>query len=352
MASEISVQYRLASRPDGRCRPSDFVRVETPLAPPRAGEVLLRTIYVSLDPYVRGRMNAGPSYVPPMEIGDVIDGSTICEVVASESERYQPGAVVLGRTGWQSHAVVPDSEIRPLDRRLVQGLPLSTALGVLGMPGFTAYAGLLQIGRPEPGETVVVAAATGPVGSVVGQIAALRGARAVGVAGGPVKAALLTERLGFDVGIDHRGPELASAIAHAVPAGVDVYFENVGGAVTHAVIPHLNKGARMPVCGIIADYDEPSSVSSTDRLPWFMRRILDQSLLVQGFLAQQFVREHYKAFQDDMSSWIRAGSVVYLEDVVDGLENAPEAFIGMLSGSNMGKLVIRVGEDPSWSASP
>jgi NADPH-dependent curcumin reductase CurA len=342
----VSRQYRLASRPNGPATVDNFVVTETLLPQLSPGQVLLRAIYLSIDPYVRGRMDDTKSYVPPMQIGEVIDGSTVCEVIASESARFAPGDLVLGRTGWQTHAVVPEGAIRPLRRQSMHGASLSSALGVLGMPGFTAYAGLLQIGKPCAGETVVVAAATGPVGSMVGQIAKLRGARAVGIAGGPVKQALLTERLGFDVGIDHRAPDLAAAVTAAVPDGVDVYFENVGGRVSQAVFPHLNKLARVPVCGVIADYDGPAPPAGPDRLPGFMRHVLNQSLTVRGFLAMQFLDKHYNDFIRDMSQWLKDGTVTYIEHVVDGLDRAPEAFLGMLTGQNMGKLVVRVADEP------
>ncbi|MGZ6852564.1 MAG: NADP-dependent oxidoreductase, partial [Mycobacteriaceae bacterium] len=282
-------------------------------------------------------------------IGDVVDGATICEVVETESALVPVGALVRARTGWQTYAVAREQEVQLLDREAIEGLPLSAALGVLGMPGFTAYAGLLQIGKPVEGETVVVAAATGPVGSVVGQLAKLRGARAVGIAGGPVKKTMLTERLGFDVGIDHHDTNLMGTLAKAVPDGIDVYFENVSGRVSRAVFPHLNKMARIPVCGLIADYDDPTPKSGPDRLPSFMRQVLDQSLTVRGFLASQFLREHYADFQRDMAQWVKDGSVKHVEQIVDGLENAPAAFLGLLTGANLGKLVIRVGDDPASS---
>jgi NADPH-dependent curcumin reductase CurA len=224
---------------------------------------------------------------------------------------------------------------------------VSTALGVLGMPGFTAYSGLLEIGKPQPGETVVVAAATGPVGSAVGQIARLKGARAVGVAGGPEKCRALLEDFGFDAAVDHRSATFADDLAAAVPDGIDVYFENVGGHVAREVARHYNLYARVPVCGLVADYNATSAPSGPDRLPGFMRLVLAKSLTVRGFIQSEFTRSHGRDFLRDMSGWVADGSVRYREDVVDGLENAPEAFRGMLAGRNFGKVLVRVSDDPT-----
>ena len=225
--------------------------------------------------------------------------------------------------------------------------PVSTALGVLGMPGFTAYAGLLELGRPKAGETVVVAAAAGPVGSAVGQIARIKGARAVGIAGGPEKCRVLLEELGFDAAVDHRSPTFVEDLAAATPDGIDVYFENVGGPVFEAVVPRLNRYARIPVCGLITRYNDTAAPSAIDRLPDFMRRVLTQSLTVRGFIQAEFEPTHHEAFQQEMSAWVRDGSVRYREDVVEGLEKAPEAFRGLLRGNNLGKMLVRVGDDPT-----
>lgn len=224
-----------------------------------------------------------------------------------------------------------------------QGVPASAYLGVLGMPGFTAYAGLLEIGRPKAGETLVVAAATGPVGSAVGQIAKLKGLRTVGIAGGAEKCRALVEEFGFDVALDHRDPDFADLLAEAVPAGIDIYFENVGGHVAEAVYPHLNKYARVPVCGLVADYNEVDAGEGPDRLRRTMRLVLTRSLTVRGFIQDEFVPTHQDAFRRDMAQWVADGTVRYREDVVDGLENAPTAFRGLLAGRNFGKLVVRLG---------
>ncbi|MXG91227.1 NADP-dependent oxidoreductase [Nocardioides flavescens] len=338
-----STQIRLAARPQGEPKDSDFETTTQEVPELAEGEVLLRTVYLSLDPYMRGRMSAAKSYADPVEIGDVMVGGTVCEVVGSRSERRAVGDVVLAYTGWQTHAVVPARQTQRIDPDLA---PISTALGVLGMPGFTAYAGLLEIGRPQPGETLVVAAAAGPVGSAVGQIARLKGLRTVGIAGGPEKVRALSETYGFDVALDHRDPAFREQLEAATPDGVDVYFENVGGPVAAAVWRRLNTYARVPVCGLVADYNATAAPEGPDRLPAFMGSILSRSLTVRGFIQSEFVESHTADFRRDMGAWVRDGDVRYVEDVVDGLDAAVAAFRGMLRGANFGKLLVRVGEDP------
>jgi NADPH-dependent curcumin reductase CurA len=337
-------QVRLFARPVGEPKDSDFEFVDAELPEVGEGEVLLRTIHLSLDPYMRGRMSDAKSYAAPLELGDVVVGATVCEVVESRDPRRPVGSVVLAYTGWQTHAVVPGRATRLLDPELA---PVSTALGVLGMPGFTAYAGLLEIGRPQPGETVAVAAAAGPVGSAVGQVARIKGARAVGIAGGPEKCRILTEELGFAAAVDHRSPTFREDLAAATPDGVDVYFENVGGPVGDAVVRRLNRFARVPVCGLVAGYNATSAPEGPDQLPGFMRRVLTLSLTVRGFIQDEFLPTHGADFEREMGQWVREGRVRYREDVVEGLENAPEAFRGLLAGRNLGKLVVRVGPDPA-----
>jgi NADPH-dependent curcumin reductase len=339
-----STQIRLASRPVGEPQDSDFDVVTAELPEVGEGQVLLRTVYLSLDPYMRGRMSAAKSYAKPVEVGDVMVGGTVCEVLESRAPNRAAGDLVLAFAGWQTHAVVDARHTRRLDPAAA---PVSTALGVLGMPGFTAYAGLLEIGRPQPGETVVVAAATGPVGSAVGQIARVKGARAVGIAGGPEKCRALTEEFGFDAAVDHRSPTFREELEAATPDGVDVYFENVGGPVTDAVVRRLNKFARIPVCGLVSGYNATEAPPGPDRLPAFLSRILTLSLTVRGFIQDEFVPTRHDDFLRDMTGWVRDGSVRYREDVVDGLERAPEAFRGLLAGRNFGKLLVQVGEDPT-----
>ncbi|MFE7423291.1 NADP-dependent oxidoreductase [Rhodococcus sp. NPDC057529] len=337
-----STRIVLASRPDGAPTADNFRLEAVNLPDPTDGQVLIRVIYLSLDPYMRGRMSDAESYADPVEIDEVMVGGTVGQVVDSRHPDFAAGDYVLGYAGWQSHAVVDGNHLRALDR---DAAALSTAVGVLGMPGFTAYSGLLKIGQPTAGETVVVAAASGPVGSAVGQIAKLRGARAVGIAGGPEKCAYLLDELGFDAAVDHRSPTFAEDLRAACPDGIDVYFENVGGAVAAAVLPLLNLYARVPVCGLIAQYNDTEAPEGPDRLPGFFSRVLVKSLTIRGFIQSEFVSEMYADFQRDVSGWIREGRFAYREDVVDGLENAPAAFIGLLRGSNFGKLVVRVAEE-------
>jgi NADPH-dependent curcumin reductase CurA len=338
-------QIRLAKRPEGEPDDSCFTVVTHDEPPePADGQVLLRVVYLSLDPYMRGRMSAAKSYADPVEVGDVLVGGTVCEVISSRHPDLAAGDFVLSYSGWQTHALADGSRLRKLDPSVV---PLSTALGVLGMPGFTAYAGLLEIGKPQEGETVVVAAATGPVGSAVGQIAKLKGARAVGIAGGPDKCRALIEEFGFDAAVDHRSPTFAADLKAAVPDGVDVYFENVGGHVAAEVFKRMNLYGRVPVCGLVANYNATSAPEGPDRLPGFMALVLRQSLTVRGFIQGEFTRSHGRDFVRDMSRWVADGSVRYREDVVDGLDNAPEAFRGLLAGRNFGKLLVKVGDDPT-----
>jgi NADPH-dependent curcumin reductase len=336
--TEDNLQVRLASRPAGRPAAGNFDIVRAPVPQARDGQVLLRTRYLSLDPYMRGRMSDAPSYAPPVEVGGVMVGGTVCEVTESRDPGLRPGDLVLAYTGWQTYAVAPAAHVRKLD--LPDGVPVTAALGVLGMPGFTAYAGLTQIGQPKPGETVVVAAASGPVGASVGQIAKLLGARAVGIAGGPDKAEHVRE-LGFDVALDHRSATFKEDLAAATPDGIDVYFENVGGHVWEAVFPRLNDFARVPVCGLVAHYNATALPEGPDRTTLLLTAILRKRLTLRGFIVSDFAPLEPE-FRRRAAEWVRDGSLRCREDIVDGLENAPEAFIGMLDGKNFGKLLVRV----------
>jgi NADPH-dependent curcumin reductase CurA len=328
----------LAARPTGEPKPSDF-RLETaPIPEPGEGEVLLQTLWLSLDPYMRGRMSAARSYAKPLEIGDVMVGGTVSEVVASKRPGFAVGDIVQGYAGWQDYAVSDGAGLRKLDPSQA---PVQTSLGVLGMPGMTAFTGLMNIGQPKPGETVVVAAATGPVGSMVGQIAKLKGCRAVGIAGGQEKCRHLIEDLGFDAAIDHREADMPARLAEACPKGIDVYFENVGGAVWSAVFPLLNDFARIPVCGLVAHYNDTAPPQGPDRLPELMSAILSRRLTLRGFIVGDFASQA-QDFYREASQWMREGRIKYREDVVDGLENAPQALIGLLQGHNFGKLLVRV----------
>jgi hypothetical protein len=333
-------QIILAARPQGRPKLSDFRLEETPIPTPSEGQILLKVQYLSLDPYMRGRMDARKSYAQPVPVGGVMEGESVALVIASKHPAYSEGDIVLARTGWRTHALSDRADLRRLDPAVA---PVTTGLGVLGMPGFTAYGGLRVIGKPKPGETVVVAAASGPVGSLVGQLAKIAGARAVGIAGGPEKCAYIKDELGFDAAINHRDADFAAKLAAACPDGIDVYFENVGGAIWQAVLPLLNKFARVPVCGLIAQYNGPGKGDGTDRLPATMREVLSKSLTVRGFINYEFAAEHYAEFLREVGAGVADGRIRYREDFVNGLENAPEAFIDMLEGRNFGKLIVRVG---------
>jgi NADPH-dependent curcumin reductase len=335
--TETAERIVLASRPVGEPTLDNFRLEELPIPQPGPGQMLLRTLWLSLDPYMRGRMSDAPSYAKPVGIGEVMEGGTVSEVVASNVPRFAKGDIVVGRTGWQTYALSDGSSLQKVDPRA----PVQTALGVLGMPGMTAYMGLLEIGKPAAGETVVVAAASGAVGSVVGQIARIKGARAVGIAGGPDKCRYVTEELGFDFCIDHRATDLAARLATACPKGIDVYFENVGGAVFEAVFPLLNPFARIPVCGLISMYNATSLSPGPLLLPHLMRAVLTKRLTLRGFIVSDFIGR-YGDFMHDVSAWVGEGRIKYREDVVEGLGKAPRALIGLLRGENFGKLLVRV----------
>src|SRR6266851_5142851 len=329
-------QIVLASRPQGAPTSSNFRFEEGPIPLAEEGQVLVRTRYLSLDPYMRGQMNVATPH--PIEIGATMDGEAVAEIVQSTHPAYRPGEPVLANTGWRTHAVVDANHLRRVDPGQT---PVTTALGVLGMPGFAAYAGMKLIGQPKEGETVVVAAASGPVGSLVGQLAHLAGARAVGIAGGAAKCAYVRDELRFDAVVDHKARGLSKALAAACPDGIDVYFENVGGPIWNAGLPLLNRYARVPVCGLIAHYNgdapaEPNSVAET------MLAILRRSLLIRGFINTEFAPQLYRAFLSEITPLVHSGRIRYREHVVDGLEAAPQAFIGMLEGDNFGKTLVRV----------
>jgi hypothetical protein len=346
MSSERHRRIVLAARPVGAPNESNFRLEEADIPAPGPDAMLLRTIYLSLDPYMRGRMNEGRSYAKPVEIGGVMEAGAVSEVVASNLPAFQPGDLIEGRTGWQTHSVSNGKGMRKIDPAMA---PISTALGVLGMPGMTAYTGLLNIGQPKPGETVAVAAASGAVGQVVGQIAKIKGCRVVGIAGGPKKCAFIRDELGFDAAVDHKRGDLPDALAAACPKGIDVYFENVGGAVFDAVLSLLNNFARIPLCGLISQYNATGLPSGTDRLPQMMRAILTNRFTFRGFIVSDFAAQQAD-FLRDVGGWLREGRLKYREDFVDGIENAPRAFLGLLRGENFGKLVVRVGADPTRRA--
>lgn len=330
----------LARRPEGRPKLDDFRLTERLVADPGPGQVLLKTLWLSLDPYMRGRMSAARSYAKPVEIGDPMVGGTVSRVEVSSHPDFQAGDVVLGYSGWQSFALSDGTGLRRLDPALE---PQSLALGVLGMPGMTAYAGLHEIGRPKPGETVAVAAASGPVGATVGQIAKLQGCRTIGIAGGPEKCRLLTEMFGFDAAVDHRTPNFPDLLKTACRNGIDIYFENVGGTVWDAVFLLLNDFARVPVCGLVSQYNATELPPGPDRVPQLMRAVLSRRLTLRGFIVRDFAHLA-DDFEREVGAWVKAGQINFLEHRIEGLENAPQALIDMLEGRNTGKVVVRVAE--------
>ena len=342
MSPPLAVNRRivLARRPKGAPSAEDFRLESEPVPLPGANQVLLRTRYLSLDPYMRGRMNEGRSYVAPVALGAPMTGQTVSVIEDSHNSAFKVGELVLANVGWQDYGLSDGRDLVRIDTAMPRP---SYALGVLGMPGLTAYVGLLDIGQPKAGETIVVAAATGAVGSVVGQIARIKGCRAVGVAGGREKCEYALKTLGFDECLDHHEAELPRRLAAACPKGIDVYFENVGGAVLGAVLPLLNIGARVPLCGLIAWYNLDKLPEGGDRTPQLLTTVLRQRVKVQGFI----IFDHYHrapVFRHDMSGWLQEGRVHYREEVIDGLESAPQGLMGLLRGENFGKLIVRVSE--------
>jgi NADPH-dependent curcumin reductase CurA len=331
-------QVLLRRRPRGRPVSEDFDIVQTEVPPVPDGGVLRRTIYLSLDPYMRGRMNDGPSYAAPVGLGEVMVGRTVGQVVESKHPGFVPGDIVEASDGWQEYGVSDGRHLRKLDPAIA---PVSTALGVLGMPGLTAYVGLLDIGQPKPGETVVVSAAAGAVGSVVGQIAKIKGCRAIGIAGSPEKCDDVVRTLGFDACVSHRAAGFRQDLAAACPNGIDVYFDNVAGHVLAAVLRLINQNARIPLCGLISDYNatEPSPGPN-------LRPLLVKRALIKGFIIFDHA-DRQPAFLRDVGTWVKEGRLKYREDIVDGLEQAPAALLKLFDGTNFGKLLVRVSSDPT-----
>jgi NADPH-dependent curcumin reductase len=334
----------LKSRPVGEPQVTDFELVEAPLPSPADGEILCRTIWLSLDPYMRGRMNDVKSYATPVELGQVMVGGTVSEVVESRHPDFRAGEFVLGYGGWQSYHVAragaspgPFGPLK-LDPSMA---PISTALGVLGMPGMTAYVGLLDLGQPKPGETVVVSAAAGAVGSIVGQLAKIKGCRAVGIAGSQAKCDYVVKELGFDACVSYRAPDLFAALKQACPAGIDVYFENVGGDVLKTVLRLVNPFARIPLCGLVSQYNATEPPPGPNLGPVLVNRVT-----VRGFIVSDH-GDRLQAFLTDTSGWLRSGRLKYREDVAEGLDAAPRAFVGLLRGANLGKMLVQVGADPT-----
>jgi NADPH-dependent curcumin reductase CurA len=331
-------QIALAARPTGLPKETDFRLVDSQIPEPASNQFLVRTVYLSLDPYMRGRMNDRPSYAPPARLGEVMVGSAVGKVIQSKHVSFPEGAVVEGRFGWQEYAVSDGRDVRLIDPTIA---PISTSLGVLGMPGFTAYFGLLDICNPQPSETVLVSSAAGAVGSVVGQIAKIKGCRVIGVAGSEQKVNYIKQELGFDEAFNYkRIDDYAQRLKDVCPAGIDIYFDNVGGPLTDAAFSCLNIGGRIAVCGQISQYN----LEKPEMGPRLLWQLIVKRAKVQGFLVFDFAARYQEAFQH-LAEWLRAGKLKHRETVARGIENAPKAFIGMLSEENIGKQLVQLSED-------
>ena len=341
MSSSMNRQILLKSRPVGEPKESDFALVETPIPEPGEGEVLNRTVYLSLDPYMRGRMSDRASYAAPVELGSVMVGGGVSQVMQSNHPQFSAGDFVLSYDGWQVYGVSKGETLRKLDPKQA---PISYALGITGMPGMTAYFALLDVGQPQSGETVVISAASGAVGSVAGQIAKIKGCRVVGVAGSDAKCDYVVKELGFDECINRNTQDLSSALKAACPDGIDVYFDNTAGAILEAVLQQINLGARIPLVGLISQYNAENPPPGPNLMPLLVKRAL-----INGFLVSDY-QQRQAEFLNDVVQWLQAGKLKYKEDVVEGLENAPRAFIGLLQGKNFGKLIVKVGDDPTHSS--
>ncbi len=341
MTQPTNRQIVLASRPVGAPTADNFALTQSDIPTPAQGEILLRSVYLSLDPYMRGRMSDAKSYAEPVGIDEVMVGGTVCQVEASNHAEFEVGEWVLAYTGWQDYALSDGEGLIKLGK---QPSHPSYALGVMGMPGFTAYMGLLDIGQPKEGDTLVVAAATGAVGSMVGQIGKLKGCRVIGIAGGEEKCQFAKDTLGFDECIDHKAADFAEQLAKVCHNGIDIYFENVGGKVFDAVMPLLNTGARIPLCGLISQYNATSLPEGPDRMSMLMAQLLIKRIKMQGFIIFDDYGHRYGEFAADMTQWLAQGKIHYREHLVQGLENAPDAFIGLLEGKNFGKMVVQTNQ--------
>lgn len=338
---EKNRQIKLASRPTGEPKAENFDMVTSEIPSPNNNEMLLRTVYLSLDPYMRGRMSAAKSYADPLEVGDVMLGGTVAQVVESNIDKFTVGDLVVSNSGWQDYSVSDGEGVLKLDKNMPNP---SYGLGVLGMPGFTGYMGFTDIGKPQKGETLVVAAATGPVGATVGQVANQYGLRTVGIAGGKEKCDFAVNELGFDACIDHKADDFAEQLKAACPDGIDIYYENVGGKVFDAVMPLLNAHARIPVCGLVAQYNATELPEGQDRLSVLTGLILSQRLTIKGFIIFEEYGDHYPEFLKTMSKWVESGDVKTKEHIAEGLDNAPDAFVRMLNGDNFGKTVVKIAD--------
>ena len=330
----LNKEIQFASRPAGMPTLDNFKIVDAAVPQLNDGEVFVRTLYISVDPYLRGRMREGKSYVPPFEIGQVIQSGVIGKVVESRATEFKQGDLVTGMLGWRLYNLAKTPELRKVDPRLA---PVTTALGVLGMPGLTAYFGLLDIGQPKEGETVVVSGAAGAVGMTVCQVAKIKGARAVGIAGSDEKNQYLREELGVDAAVNYKEADMRKALKEACPQGIDVYFDNVGGGVSDAVLPLLNHGARIVICGQISLYN----LDKPDVGPRPQPALLVNSALMKGFIIIDYAGRFAEGVME-LAQWLTAGKLKYAETIVEGFENTPNAFIGLFSGENLGKQIVKV----------
>lgn len=336
-----NMAWTLAVRPQGEPDEKTFSLTEKAVPVPGDSQMLLRTVYLSLDPYMRGRLASGKSYAAPVAIGDVMVGGTVSQVEQSNIEGFEPGDWVLSQGGWQKYSLAGKEGVIKLAADFNHP---SYALGVLGMPGFTAYMGLAEIGQPRPGDTLVVAAATGPVGSAVGQLGKIWGCKVVGVAGGEEKCRYAAKTLGFDACLDHRAADFEQQLAEACPDGIDIYFENVGGRVFDAVFPLLNTGARVPLCGLVSSYNATSLPDGPDRTSYILMEMIKRRIQMRGFIIFDDFGDRYGEFFEKMGKLVAEGKIHYKEQIVEGLEKAPAALNQLLRGENFGKMVIKVSD--------
>lgn len=335
MQQQINRQILLVKRPTGLPDETCFKLVTSTIPQVTNGQVLVNTRFISVDPYMRGRMNDSESYVPPFQLNEVLNGGVVAEVIESKSKEFEKGDIVVGNLGWQDYSIADEKEIRKIDPNIA---PVSTALGVLGMPGLTAYFGLLDIGKPKPNETVVVSGAAGAVGTIVGQIARIYNCHVIGIAGSEKKNKYLVDELGFDAAINYRiVPDLDKALGEACPNGVDIYFDNVGGNISDAVISLINNNARIPLCGQISLYNE----NQVQIGPRIQPQLLTHSALMKGFIVSIY-KDRFNEGIHQLASWLSEKKLKYTENIVEGLENTPKAFIGLFAGENLGKQLVKV----------
>lgn len=336
MSKTTNTEIHLANRPAGMPSNEDFKFVESTMPTPNDKEILVRTLYLSVDPYMRGRMNDTKSYIAPFELNQVIMGGVVAEVVESKSTHFKQGDIVTGNFEWAKFSIANEEAARKIDPSVA---PISTHLGILGMPGLTAYFGLLDIGKPQEGETVVVSGAAGAVGSAVGQIAKIKGANVIGIAGSDEKIDYLINELGFDAAVNYKADSFEKDLEKALPNGVDVYFDNVGGVVSDAVMKSLNRNSRIPVCGAISSYN----LAGEDLGPRIQSNLIKNSTLMQGFTVGNYMND-FPVAAADLGKWLQEGKLKYEETIVDGFENTPQAFLGLFKGTNLGKQIVKVAE--------